>query len=141
KAVNYNSKFKIVVKFKNPLNQDLKNCRVTVEGKGIKRKVVKLSNITAFATGNIALQLSSKYCGLETIVISLYTDILKEIVGHVQLQVKGKKRNVFAMFPRSNRKQPPFSESLPGKGEDTAFVQNQNHVTADLATCCTRVVF
>ncbi|RWS18558.1 protein-glutamine gamma-glutamyltransferase E-like isoform X1, partial [Leptotrombidium deliense] len=93
KAVDYNSKFNLTVKFKNPLNQTLRNLRITVEGNGIKRKVVKLSDLTAYETENVTIQLKSKYYGLETIVITLYSDILKEIVGHVQLQVKGRKRH------------------------------------------------
>ncbi|RWS22624.1 hypothetical protein B4U80_13525 [Leptotrombidium deliense] len=103
KAVKYNSKFNVIVKFKNPLNQTLKNCRISAEGIGIKRKVVKLSDVTASATEKITLRLSSKHYGLETIVITLHNDLLKEIVGHVHVQVKGQKRNKIVMYKKSNK--------------------------------------
>ncbi|RWS20995.1 hypothetical protein B4U80_14197 [Leptotrombidium deliense] len=82
--------------FKNPLNETLKDIRIAVEGKGIDRKVFKISDVNALSMSNTVIRLSSKYLGLETIVVNVFNPIIKDTITNVVVNVSRQKKHLLA---------------------------------------------
>ncbi|RWS19515.1 protein-glutamine gamma-glutamyltransferase K-like protein [Leptotrombidium deliense] len=89
-TVKRNTVFNVTVNFRNPLKQTLTNCSLIVEGKGFRRKIFTISDVSASAMSKTTLKLSTSRVNIETFVIKLYTQSLKESVGFAQVKVSGK---------------------------------------------------